>query len=167
MTQEGIDLRIHPGNLVRLFAWEVLEANGLMKPLGGRLPIVPLSEEPELKDYSDPYIVYGYAVDASRDLYAHQSGVVSFVVYSNTVSEVNSITNLLNEVFKRGDETARAVNNFTTEKGYIGIRFTTFYVGAIDNPEPRTQEGGRINAAVSISFSYIPTYEINLTPYFD
>lgn len=170
MSQDNtINADVAPVYILRKFAWEALKANTDMveSDYGGITPIVPLSEEPELQDTTKPYLVYGYATDSSRDLWAHKSGSMTFAIYDQNFRRLTRIVNVLEATFERLDDTANEINKFTTRMAeadsndaFIGIRFTTIRIGFVEGGTPEIEEGGRQSALFNIRYSYITTPEV-------
>lgn len=158
--------RVSPAYLLRSYAWWLLKNNTSMKESdygdeGGLIPIVPLAEEPEITLYDKPYLVYGYALDSTGDLYARQRGSMSFAVYAKTFGEITTILNILSEGFGRQDESAKDINDYTsTIPGYIGIRFGTVEVGFVEGGTPEETEGGRQSGVFNMRFEYYVDYNV-------
>lgn len=161
---------VSPVYLLRLYAWAVLKANmpetwneELYKAEGdtqGIIPIVPLAEEPDLDAFDGPHIVYGYALDTTGDLYARNSGSMTFAIYDDKFRRLTETMNVLQAAFERQDETARDVNNFTTNNNFIGIRFGYIFVGFAEGGTPEETEGGRQSALINIRFEYYVNYDV-------
>ena len=146
------------------YVWAILKKNTDMKESDyeGLIPIVPLSEVPEINEYAKPYIVYGYSESPPPDLWVRRRGNMAFVVYSTDYREVSKITNVIVNALNRADETARDVNAFsTTIPAYIGLRFGFIQVSYVEGGSPEETEGGRISSAINVRFEYYVDYSIN------
>lgn len=146
------------------YIWAVLKKNTDMKESDyeGLVPIVPLSEAPELTQYAKPFIVYGYAESPSHDLWVRRSGNMAFVIYADNFHQLSKITNVISNAFDRADESARDVNVYTsTVPGFIGLRFGAIQLSYVEGGSPEETEGGRVSSAVNIRYEYFVDYDIN------
>jgi len=146
------------------YTWAILKKNTDMKEsdYGGLVPIVPLSEAPELTEYAKPYIVYGYSETPPTDLWVRRRGNMAFVVYGDSFHQLSKITNVLSYTFDRADEAARDVNAFTsTIPAYIGLTFGTIQVSFVQGGSPEETEGGRVSSAINLRYEYHVDYDIN------
>lgn len=177
-----MDEVVNPAYLIRSYAWAVLRANDSTTwdtaKYGGLVPIVPVSEEPDLDEFSGPHIVYGYALDATGDLYARKSGSVTFAVYDQNFRRLTKTLTILQAAFERQDESARDINNYTTRVGgaptstgnppvwknptgaFLGLRFGYTRIGFIEGGTPEETEGGRQSALINIVFEYYVDYDV-------
>lgn len=166
-----------PDYILRSYAYELLAHNDPdtwdKSHYNGIIPIVPLSDEPELSDFAGPHIVYGYSVDTTGDLWAEKSGTVTFAIYDENFRRLGKTINILQAAFERMDESARDVNNFTSsytlDNGathpYIGVRFGCIEIGFVQGGTPETTEGGRQSALLNIRFDYFVDYDVNVGRY--
>lgn len=148
--------------LLRAYAWEVLKANTTLRETNyeGRVPIVPLAEEPDIKKYAKPYVVYAYSEQAPVALSARQIGNMAFVVNALSVSELARIVNVLARTFERADDSARDVNEFTsTIPTFLGLRFGTIEIALVDVDEPEESEGGVMQGIVNVRYEYYTNYD--------
>jgi len=159
-----MDPKYTPAYLLRAYAWQVLKANLSWDEAnyGGVIPIVPVSEEPELTQYDKPFIVYGYVDDPTvTDAYFRRRGSMTFVIYSTNFGEIATAMNVLNETFGREDDSARDVNAFTsTIPQFRGIRFGNINVGFAEGAAPEETEGGRQSALLNIRYDYFVDYAV-------
>lgn len=167
-----MDPVISPYQLLIDYAWAILKANTPMLEIDyeGLVPIVPLTEEPEIIDAAGgkPYLVYGYSLDGTQPLPAQRRGAMTFVVYSSDFRDITRVVNVLNEGFGRSDESARDINRWTsTLPHFVGLRFGTVQVAFAEGGAPEDEEGGNQSGIVSINFEYYIDYTIitNLVPY--
>lgn len=161
---------VNPAHLLVDYAWAVLNKNYPSvwdkSKYKGLIPIVPLSEEPELDEFSGPHIVYGYADDSTGDLFASPTGALTFAVYDSNFRRLGKTMTILKTAFERQDETARDINNFTTtylNGAYVGIRFGTVDIGFVEGGTPEESEGGRQSALMNIRYNYFVEYDVITT----
>jgi len=159
-----MDIHITPSALVRAYIWQLLQTNLGWKSsdYDGLVPVVPVSEEPELTEYNKPYIVYGYAEAPTYDNQHYcNRGSMTFLVYSTTIGEINAVMNVLSTALGREDDTARDINNFTSRtEQFKGMRFGTVSLGFGEGPSPEESEGGRQSALLNIRFEYFVDYPV-------
>jgi hypothetical protein len=170
---------MNPAYLIRAYAWKILKTNmGDVwdeSKYDGLIPIVEVAEDPELEGLSGPHIIYGYAVASSGIFYPHNRGSVTFAVYDDNFRRLTKTMNILQAAFERQDDTARDINNFTTNfttsldldnnprKPFVGMRFGSVWVGFTEGGTPETSEGGRQSALINISFNYFVDYDVITT----
>lgn len=157
------DTVMSPVYLLRSYVWALLRNNTEMKTAdyGGLIPIVPVSEEPELMQYNKPFIVYGYALDSSEDVPVCRTGSMTFAIYSTNFREITKIIDILIYAFGRKDESARDVNEYTsTIPEFIGTRFGYISVAFAEGGTPEESSGGRESGMVNISFEYYADYNV-------
>lgn len=160
--------------LLRFYLWQVLKANTDMDEKDytidpanndGLVPIVPLAEQPEIKDFGKPYIVYGYSETPPNDLWVRRRGNMAFVVYSTNFRQLSHLVNIITFAFDRADESARDINNYTsTVPAFVGLRFGTVQVSYVEGGSPEESEGGVQSAAINVRYEYYVDYDVKTTP---
>jgi hypothetical protein len=164
------DIALSPVYVLRNYVWDVIKTNvpGLDEAdYGGLIPIVPVMEEPELAQYSGPYMVYGYVLSPTGGLHAIKKGSMSFVVYSQNFGTLTKITNLMEEALGRQDESAADINRYSDQiPRYKGISFGEVHTALVEggSPESDEGEGGRQSAIVSVTFTYFMDFDIDTNP---
>lgn len=172
------DPTLGPDLLLRQYVWALLKANdpGVWDEdnYAGLIPIVPLSDEPELNDFTGPHIVYGYTGDTSGTRIYERSGTMTFAIYDENFRRLGKTINILDTAFSRADESARDVNHFldrvTFDSGQTypfrnTVRFGCIYIGFVEGGIPESTEGGRQSALFNIRFDYYVTYDVNTGRY--
>lgn len=153
------------------YAYAVLNANDPVtwdrEKYGGLIPIVPLSEEPELSDYDGPRIVYDYSMTDTGTLYQRGRGTVSFAILDHNYRRLTRAMNILQESFGRLDESARDVNDWLERRKPVAdfdVSFGFIRVPFAESGTPETEEGGRQVGVVGLAFDYFVEYDINTRP---
>lgn len=159
------DAVLVPAFVLRSYLWAVLKANDPATwdeaKYGGKTPIVPLSEEPDIEAYSGPHIVYGFAHSPTGSLPANRGGSISFAVYDSNFRRLSKTMNIIENAFGRLDESARDINNYTSMKPeFNGIRFGHTRISYMEGGTPETEEGGRQSSLISVSFDYFVDYDV-------
>lgn len=153
---------------IRRFLWAAMKANNIpsaetMAKYGTLVPIVSVQETAELiKEIevinNPPYIIYNWTTDSAGDDWWMEHDQIVFLIYSPNKDEIRKIVNFINDIFKRKDQSAEAVNRFIA-KAPDGSDLRRFYYHSISVNSsgaalPMETEGGRSEAMVSISVSY-------------
>lgn len=167
----------HPVFVLRQYILRLLRANGAVaekgpNAYGGLDPFVPLSEEPKLTQYDDPYIVYGYVLSGTNELPEAQTGALSMVIYSTDFGEITKVINIIVAALGRDDESARDVNEFSSAvtgvgeaRPFVGIRFTNIRLNFVEGGSPEDTEGGRMSGLVNVGFDYVISYDDVVTSF--
>ena len=169
MTDNRVDSTLAPVYLLRSYAWKLLKNNYTdvwdEANYGGKTPMVPLAELPELSEYSGPHIVYGYALDGTGSLPARKSGSMTFAIYDTNFRRLTKTLNILQTAFERQDEAARHVNAYTSNvPEFLGVTFAYINIGFIEGGTPAESEGGRQSALLNIRFEYHADYDVEPNP---
>jgi hypothetical protein len=143
------------------FLWSKLqsELEWSFSNYGGLNPIVPASQQPELNDYSGPYVVYNYSHQSPGDDFFIQEEQVAYAVYSSNELDIRRFINLVVEYFKREDESAQMLNDWlhTGNNGSVeNKRFDYKYTRIISSfgAQPPISEGGRQDGSVILRIAY-------------
>lgn len=166
-----MDVTMSPAYVLRAYAWELLQANDPdtwdKSKYGGSVPIVPVSEEPELEEFSGPHIVYGYALSNPGSLEARKTGSVTFAVYDQNFRRLTKTLNILQAAFERQDESARDINEFTSrvtnsagDRPFLGLTFGYVGLGFVEGGTPEDSEDGPMSAIINIRFEYHVDYGV-------
>lgn len=143
------------------YVWKLLEANleWNKENYGGRTPVIPTSQQPELLATGRPFVVYGSAVHPASHLYSFKTEAVSYNVYGTSITEVNKIVSLLAETFERQDIAASDVNEWMNTEAAgrsidRGISFASIRTSMAERAEPADEEGGNYSALILLEVKY-------------
>lgn len=143
------------------YVWKLLEANLGWKKSdhNGIVPIVPLSQQPELMVSGKPFLIYGNTMHPATHLYQLKSEAVAYTIYATTVTEANKIAQLLIDAFERQDEAAADVNEWLDTERTVGnidrgVSFGTIRTAMSQKAEPADEEGGRVASFVLLEMRY-------------
>jgi hypothetical protein len=94
------------------------------------IPIIPVQQQPELNQFlsGKKHIVYDKIKMSYDDLWAICDEQILFCIYATDISEINEIRNLMVDLFRRMDESARDVNR----SGEISNTFKFHTITMID-----------------------------------
>lgn len=154
------DYTITAANVLGLYLWDKLqtELEWSEDDYGGIVPVVPVQQQPELNATTKPFVVFGTAFDAISPMWQLQSETVGFTVFSQKVSDINKVTNLIVFDLKGFDEAAAKINAFvdTLDPAHPAKEFdfkTVRLVGA-SGAQPSMQEGGRHDGSIALKVTY-------------
>ena len=148
------------GNVLALYLWNKAktELGWSENNYGGLVPVVPVQQQPELNSSTGPFVVFGQAFDAISPLHLLQTETVAFTVFSQNISDINKLTNLIVFNLKGFDEAATKVNNFVSTLGPSHwareFDFKTIRVAGASGPQPSLQEGGRHDGNIVLKATY-------------
>lgn len=154
---------------IRKMLWEELQDTGVMLASDYRddnhvnyIPIMPTQEQDIFKTKFVlnranplPYIVYdldtvGYGTD-----WMICEERLTFKIYSNSFSKVLTITNLMVDLFRRFDDSAKDLNKYVkTLNTNSPFRYHYFALTEANSPNPAEELDGRLEADIAIMYSY-------------
>lgn len=154
------------------YVWQLMRANEGwdVANYGNRRPIVPANQQPEFLQYSEPFIVYGSAVNRIEGMPFMTSEVVAYTIYATTAGEANRIMRVIVEALRWMDESARNVNDWLVQEAATRPggkkRPTTFQsisVNQATSAGPALSEGGRVDSQVLVNIQYMDHGEMKVT----
>jgi len=156
-----IDYNIDAMYEIRRHLWEELVLNKLVKSsdyyienTGNEIiPIIPVQQSPELNQFlsGKTHIVYDKVGMTYEDNWLICCEKLLFTIYSTDVSEINAIRNLMLDVFRRMDDSARDLNlSRNTNK----IIFHNTMVIETTPTEPSQELQGFLSTDVMIEVKY-------------
>lgn len=156
-----IDYNIDAMYEIRRHLWEELVLNKLVKSsdyyienTGNEIiPIIPVQQSPELNQFlsGKTHIVYDKVGMTYEDNWLICCEKLLFTIYSTDVSEINAIRNLMLDVFRRMDDSARDLNSSrNTDK----IIFHNTMVIETTPTEPSQELQGFLSTDVMIEVKY-------------
>jgi hypothetical protein len=159
----SISNKINAAQVLRLYVWEMLSANEVLEKVSVRgemsIPIIPFSDEPDLRDSGKPYIIYGWSESEDNSSREIERGTVAFRVIAPDFNKLTNITNILSSGMKGEDDVATNVNEWTDQalNGTLqGLRFTWVHTTMTNEAEPSDSEGGEVENTVIVGYKYVP-----------
>ena len=138
------------------------DPNDIIQTRGLYIPIMPTQEQDIFKTKFVlnranplPYIVYdldtvGYGTD-----WMICEERLTFKIYSNSFSKVLTITNLMVDLFRRFDDSAKDLNKYVkTLNTNSPFRYHYFALTEANSPNPAEELDGRLEADIAIVYSY-------------
>jgi hypothetical protein len=156
-----VDYNIDAMYEIRRHLWEELVLSKLVKSsdyyienTGSEIiPIIPVQQQPELNQFlsGKTHIVYDKVGMTYEDNWLICCEKLLFTIYSTSVSEINAIRNLMLDVFRRMDDSARDLNaSRNTDK----IIFHNTMVMETTPTEPSQELQGFLSTDVMIEVKY-------------
>lgn len=160
MTNYSID----PIYEIRKHLWAEIVDNEILDPsnyyidnIGSEvIPILPVQQVAEMNQFlsGKTHIVYDKISTSYEDNWMICTEKMLFSIYSTDYSEINTIRNLMIDVFRRMDDSARDLNaSKTTDK----IIFHSTYIAEITPTDPSTELQGFLSSDVVLEVKYSRT----------
>lgn len=117
------------------------------------LPIIPVQQSPELNQFlsGKTHIVYDKVGMSYDENWMICNERMLFTIYSTDYSELNTIRNLMIDVFRRMDDSARDLNN---SRGTDKLKFHSTVILEISPTEPSNELQGFLASDVVIEVKY-------------
>jgi hypothetical protein len=117
------------------------------------LPIIPVQQSPELNQFlsGKTHIVYDKVGMSYDENWMICNERMLFTIYSTDYSELNTIRNLMIDVFRRMDDSARDLNN---SRGTDKLKFHSTVILEISPTEPSNELQGFLASDVIIEVKY-------------
>jgi hypothetical protein len=148
-------------NVLRQYIWTNLLSSGLYKESdyyadGFNTPLVPIIPAQELPEFNNlipgkPFITYDWESKPISQDWWIQEEVMLLNITSMDLDEVNSVMQLLIDLFRRFDLSAYDIN-----ASNLNSKFQFHYtsVETVVSPEPFKTEGGHVQGQVHILYKY-------------
>jgi hypothetical protein len=147
---------------LRKYLWSQLKSNNIFAAtdyysdnIGQEIvPIIPVQQSPEMNQFlsGKKHIVYDKIGLSYEDNWAICCEQILFTIYSTDVSEINQIRNLMTDLFRRMDDSARDAN------AYSGIsskfKFFSIFVADISPTAPSEELSGFLSSDVILEVKY-------------
>ena len=147
---------------LRKYIWKRLKETGIFDEtdyysdnIGSTtVPIIPVQQSAEMNQFlsGKKHIVYDKIGMSYEDLWAICCEQVIFTIDSTDVSEINEIRNFMTDEFRRVDESARDVNNWTALSDKF--QFYSIFIADISPTEPSQEMQGFLSADVILEIKY-------------
>ena len=117
------------------------------------IPIIP-SQQDALLDGAladRNHIIYDYVVDGYEDNRMICRDSMMFTIYSKSYAEIAEVQNLMLDLFRRMDDSARDLNKFKTESK---LKFHSIHVVEISPISPSEELQGFLSADIILEVKY-------------
>lgn len=147
---------------IRRYLWDTLTNLGIFESTDyysdnlamDLVPIIPVQQAPELNQFlsGKKHIVYDKIGMSFEDNWAISCEQILFTIYATDVSEINEIRNVMVDLFRRMDDSARDANL------YAGIshkfKFFSIFIADISPTMPSEELAGFLSADVVLEVKY-------------
>lgn len=118
------------------------------------IPIIPAQQVPEFNNLlpGKPYITYDLSVRPYGQAWWICEEVLSLSVISTNAAQIQSIINLIVDLFRRYDKAAKDANEYIDENSVFHYHY--FYIENADPIQAFDNEGGFMVGDVSILYAY-------------
>lgn len=162
------DYKIDAMYEIRKHLWSELVSNGIFDPreyysdnVGLEInPIIPVQQQPELNQFlsGKKHIVYDKISTSYEENWMICCEQILFTVYCIDVSEINEIRNLMIDVFRRMDDSARDLND---SRNTSKIIFHNTMVAEISPTTPSEEIQGFFSTDIILEVKYSRTVSKN------
>jgi len=149
---------------IRKHLWQELQLNNLIDAnsyysdnIGETIiPIIPVQQAPEMNQFlsGKTHIVYDKIGTSYEENWMICCEKLSFTIYSVDYSEINSIRNMMLDVFRRMDDSAKDLNR---SKSTDKIIFHNTMIVDMSPTEPSEELAGFLSADVILEVKYSRT----------
>lgn len=149
-------------NDIRAYIWQKIQdaglldindyyADGFEDPL---IPIIPAQQVPEFNNLlpGKSYLVYDFEVKTIPIQWWMTDELMTIAIFSQNYEFINQIGNLMNDLFRRYDESATDINNYLAGSSLFIFNHTV--IDRIFSPEPFKTEGEFQTGQIMFSYSY-------------
>lgn len=157
-----VDYKLDAMFEIRKHLWEELKSANIIEPtdyysdnIGEEIvPIIPVQQQPELNQFlsGKTHIVYDKVGISYEDNWLICCEQILFTIYSTDVSEVVQIRNLMMDLYRRMDESARDLNYLDTLSDKF--KFYSLYVADISPISPSEELAGFLSGEVVLEAKY-------------
>ena len=118
------------------------------------VPIIPVQQSAELNQFlsGKKHIVYDKIGISYEDNWLVCCEQVLFTIYSTDVSEINEIRNFMTDLFRRVDESARDVNNWTSLSDKF--QFYSIFIADMSPTAPSEELQGFLSMDIVLEIKY-------------
>jgi hypothetical protein len=157
----SVDYKIDSMFELRKFLWNELKENNIFDPNDYYsdninmevVPIIPVQQQPELNQFlsGKKHIVYDKIGMSYEDIWMICCEKILFTVYSTDISDIYEIRNLMTDLFRRMDESAKDVNGSKSTNKLI---FHSIHITETSPIEPSQELQGFLSADVILEVKY-------------
>jgi hypothetical protein len=157
MTNYRIDAAFE----LRKFLWNELKNNEMFdihdyysENIGETvIPIIPVQQQPELNQFlsGKKHIVYDKIGSSYEDIWLICTEKVLYTIYSTDINDIYEIRNLMTDLFRRMDDSARDINGF---KDQDLLKFHSIHIVESSPISPSDELQGFLSADVILEVKY-------------
>jgi hypothetical protein len=146
---------------LRKFLWNELKGNNIFdineyysENVGMEIiPIIPIQQQPELNQFlsGKKHIVYDKIGSSYEDIWLICTEKILFTVYSTDIYDIYEVRNMMTDLFRRMDESARDVNKFKEEPM---LKFHSIHIIESSPITPSEELQGFLSADIILEVKY-------------
>jgi hypothetical protein len=147
---------------IRKYLWDNLSYYNVFDPeeyysdsLGDVIiPIIPVQQSPEMNQFlsGKKHIVYDKVGMSYEDNWLICCEQILFTIYSTDVSEIAEIRNLMTDLFRRMDDSARDVNR--SDNINDKFKFHSIFIADMSPTSPSEELQGFLSADITLEVKY-------------
>jgi hypothetical protein len=147
---------------IRKYLWDNLSHYNVFDPeeyysdsLGDVIvPIIPVQQSPEMNQFlsGKKHIVYDKVGLSYEDNWLICCEQILFTIYSTDVSEISEIRNLMTDLFRRMDDSARDINR--SDNINDKFKFHSIFIADISPTAPSQELQGFLSADITLEVKY-------------
>lgn len=147
---------------IRKYLWDSLVSYNVFDPeeyysdsLGDVIiPIIPVQQSPEMNQFlsGKKHIVYDKVGLSYEDNWLICCEQLLFTIYSTDVSEISEIRNLMTDLFRRMDDSARDINR--SDNINDKFKFHSIFIADISPAAPSQELQGFLSADITLEVKY-------------
>jgi len=147
---------------IRKYLWDNLSHYNVFDPeeyysdsLGDVIiPIIPVQQSPEMNQFlsGKKHIVYDKVGMSYEDNWLICCEQILFTIYSTDVSEIAEIRNLMTDLFRRMDDSARDVNR--SDNINDKFKFHSIFIADMSPTSPSEELQGFLSADITLEVKY-------------
>lgn len=117
-------------------------------------PIIPSQQVPEFNNLlpGRSYMLYDFEVKQIPSQWWMTEESMTFTILSQNYEKITQIQSLMQDLFRRYDESAVDINNYFNNQNSFTFHHT--FIDSVFSPEPYTTEGDYQTGMITISYSY-------------
>lgn len=156
-----VDYKIDSVFEIRKFLWNELKVNNIFDAndyysdnIGLEIvPIIPVQQQPEMNQFlsGKKHIVYDKIGISYDDIWLLCTEKILFTVYSTEITDIYEIRNLMTDLFRRMDDSARDINSFKDESK---LKFHSINMLEISPVSPSEELQGFLSADIILEVKY-------------
>jgi len=159
-TAETAKYKLTGANPIRSFLWHKLQTQlgWNAAETGNLIPITVPQQQPQLSQYTGPYIVYKWTLMPSGEYFLMREEQIAFTIYSQEEDDIRYCIAMMDDIFNKYDDSAKEINNWISLNGNPGEKkfdFKYTYTITGNGPQPAASEGGRMDGMVIIRACYV------------
>lgn len=151
------------------YLWQKLQDNQILDPNNYvadnfdtyLTPILPAQQIPEFNNLlpGQTYLIYDFEEQPTNENWWISNQIVTYTIVSPSYDNINQIISLIKDTFRRHDESANDVNNYSGNSKIYNFHY--IIVDSAMSPQHFTSEGGFMMGEIKLFISYARNLDSN------